>query len=107
MVVASACAHHAPRGDDMSVPPGTLGASLTVVNHAFFDYERVGIVSAASGTDFRLRPDQLGHAGQIALQAHAIGTTSSYNSPAFNIGGGQQIEWTLEGDVTRSTVAVY
>ncbi len=101
----------------MSVPPGTLGAGLTVVNHAFFDYdifvlydgvrERVGIVSAASGTDFRLRPDQLGHAGQIALQAHAIGTTSSYNSPAFNIGGGQQIEWTLEGDVTRSTVAVY
>jgi hypothetical protein len=116
-VALGACSHHVPREDEPMDPPGSLGASLSVVNHGFFDYavyviydgsrERVGIAPAAGQTDFLLRPHQLGHAGQIVLEGHAIGTTVTYDSPAFNVSGGQQIEWTLEQDVTRSTVAVY
>ena len=79
---------------------------LLVVSKTF-SLAHIRAAAAAGQTDFLLRPHQLGHAGQIFLEGHAIGTTVTYDSPAFNVSGGQQIEWTLESDVTRSTVAVY
>jgi len=90
---------------------------LTVTNHHFVDITvyvehdgqraRVGIVTAATTQQFLLPMRVLGVAHQFRLYGEAIGSPESVRTETLNIQPGQAIEWTLESNLRRSSVAVF
>ena len=105
-----------------SVPEGEI--ALNVVNHNYLDVvvyvlhhgvrSRVGSVTGSTSTVFYLPPRLLGQGREIQLRGYAIGakdTAIGGENYAFTdilvVQPGQYIEWTLETDLRRSSVAVY
>ena len=98
--------------------------ALNVVNHNYLDVviyvvhqsvrTRVGTVTGSTSAVFLLPPRLLGQGREIALRGYPIGakdTSIGGQNFAFTetliVQQGQYIEWTLETDLRRSSVAVY
>ena len=91
--------------------------ALRVVNHTNLDVviylvhdgvrTRVGSVTAASSTAFFLSVRSLGQGREIRLFGDPIGGRDHAETELIVVQPGQQIEWTLEPELRRSTVAVY
>jgi hypothetical protein len=82
---------------------------LDVVVYVFHDGEatRVATVTAATTANYFLPPWMLGHSRTIRLIGHAVGSNGNISTELIHIQPGQFIEWRLESDLSRSSVAVY
>jgi hypothetical protein len=90
---------------------------LEVVNHHWLDVTiyvvrdgqpaRVGIANASSSASFVLPSRMLGQGGEIRLLGRPIGGSGGTASEIVVVQPGQWIEWTLESDLSRSTIGVY
>ena len=69
--------------------------------------DRVGLATAVKTSTFILSSRRLGTAGIIRLRGHAVGAPDYHTTDAFPVQPGQQIQWTLESDLERSSVAVH
>ena len=68
---------------------------------------RVGTATAATTTSFDIAARLLGQGRQLRLRADPIGGRTVHTSELIRVGPGQRIDWTLETDLNRSSVAVY
>jgi hypothetical protein len=50
---------------------------------------------------------QIATGGKVRLRAYPVGGQGSFTSEDVVVQAGQSIKWTLESDLTRSSVAVY
>jgi hypothetical protein len=82
---------------------------LDVVIFIYHDGElsRVGTVTSSSSTTFSLAPWMLGQSRTVRLFGDPIGSNESARTEAIHIQPGQYIDWRLESQLNRSTVAVY
>lgn len=120
IALGAACARH-PEADQAA--PEAEGADpdapteLVVSNAHWLDItifvvhdgqtSRVGTATAASTTSFVLRRWMLGPTRTVRLIGNPIGAGSNVQTELIHIQPGQFIEWRLESQLVRSTVAVY
>src|SRR5438445_1635435 len=86
--------------------------TVSIINHNLLDMtiyalrqgsrDRLGQVTAATSTSFRVRLTQLGTGGDLQLYADPIGATQGFASDRVHLFAGQTAEWTLESDLRRS-----
>lgn len=119
LVAAPACFifNHTPptQPSAFDVPEGEL--ALRVTNHNFLDVviyvyhdgvaTRVGTVTGSSSTIFFLPVRLLGQGHEIRLLGRPIGSTDIAGTETLVIQPGQYIDWTLETDLSRSSVGVF
>ena len=82
---------------------------LDVVIFVYHDGElsRVGTATSSSSTTFSLEPWMLGQSRTIRLFGDPIGSNESARTETIHIQPGQYIDWRLEAQLNRSSVAVY
>jgi hypothetical protein len=90
---------------------------LVVENHHWNDVvvsvlhdgvvDRVGLATAVTTSTFVLPSRRLGTSGIIRLRGHAVGAPDDHTTDAIPVQPGQEIQWTLESDLARSSVAVH
>ena len=90
---------------------------LSVSNHNWLDVvvfvvhggqrTRLVTVTAAKNASALIPDHALRHHGQIRLLAHAVGNPETFTSEVIVARRGMRIEWTLESDLKRSSVAVW
>ena len=68
---------------------------------------RVGLATSSTTASFDIPARLLGQGRQVRLRADPIGVRAVYTSELIRVGAGQRIEWTLETDLNRSSIAVY
>jgi hypothetical protein len=112
LLFAGCGSHH---NTSEAVSPNTP-VELEVENHNWSDIviylvrgsqrQRLGMVTALGNTVFTFPYRRLGNSGDARLAAHAIGG-SGYTSESVLVQPGQTIKWTLESDLSRSSLAVY
>lgn len=109
-------------------PPAVNGnegeIALNVINHNYLDVvvyvlhhgvrTRVGSVTGSTSAVFLLPTRLLGQGREIQLRGYAIGKKDAAlggqdyaSTEILIVQQGQYIEWTLETDLRRSSVAVY
>ena len=100
-----------PEADPSEPTPLTVTNNnwLDVVIYIYHDGEtsRVATVTAATTANFFLPPWMLGHTRTVRLIGHGVGANGSIATELLHIQPGQFIEWHLESDLARSSVAVY
>jgi hypothetical protein len=113
-----ACGGRSEPDDDVEPEPERFEpVPLTVTNSYRLDVvifiyhegelSRVGTATSSSSTNFSLEPWMLGQSRTIRLFGDPIGSNESARTEALYIQPGQFIEWRLETQLNRSTVAVY
>jgi hypothetical protein len=90
---------------------------LRVENHNWLDVtiyvlhdgqrSRLGAATAAKTTDFTIQPQLLGQVGDIQLIADPVGSSQAIASPVVKVTQGTRLVWTLQTDLSRSSLAVY
>jgi len=116
LLATMGCARHGPSSD--TAAPGVATEIVLVVdNHHWNDVvisvlhdgvaDRIGMATAVKISTFILPSRRLGTSGSIRLRAHAVGAPDDHTTDAFPVQPGQEIEWTLESDLARSSVAVH
>lgn len=105
------------RGTATSAGPPEGEIALSVTNHNFLDVviyirhdgqdTRIGTVTGSSTQLFSVPARLLGQGREIQLFGHAIGSSVPARTETIVVQPGQYIEWTLETDLRRSSVAVY
>jgi len=115
--LAAGCGRHNvdddvdPEADPYAPTPLTVENNhwLDIVIFVYHDGElsRVGTVTAASSTNFFLPSWMIGQSRNIRLLGDPIGSEASARTETIHIQPGQFIEWRLESQLARSTVAVY
>lgn len=90
---------------------------LSVANHNWLDVvvfvvhggqrTRLVTVTATKNASAMIPEYALRHHGQIRLLAHAVGNPQTFMSELIVARKGMRIEWTLESDLKRSSVAVW
>jgi hypothetical protein len=98
-------------------PLPTGPTSLRVENNNWLDVtiyvvhdgqrSRLGAATAARTTDFAIQPAQLGQLGAIRLIADPVGSPKAIASPTVVVKAGARLVWTLQSDLSRSSLAVY
>lgn len=93
------------------------GWTLTVVNHHWLDVSiyvmsdgdrsHIGLVTATRTQTFDMPARMIATGRLIMLEADPIGARRSVRTERLSVQGGQNVEWTLETGLERSTVAVY
>jgi hypothetical protein len=68
---------------------------------------RIGMVNAATQAVLRLPANYITGSATIQLVAHPIGGWGDFRSERFTVQRGQQVTWTLESGLARSSLAVY
>jgi hypothetical protein len=106
-----------PPAPTPSDPISTGRVALTVHNNYRADVNiyvigdgqpvRVGTATAAATTTFDVAARLLGQGRQLRLRADPIGGRAVHTSELIRVGPGQRVDWTLETDLSRSSVAVY
>lgn len=112
-VVSAACWHHRPSADSAPDTPATLH----VDNHNYENVDiqvsyrglrsHLGSVNASGTTDIVFPKYLLSDLGEVQLIAHAIGTPSTIETAVIVLKPGTKVRWTLETDLSRSSVSVY
>jgi hypothetical protein len=115
ILCASGCARHGAESGAVSESRAEI--ALVVENHHWNDVvvsvlhdgivERIGLATAVKTTTFVIPSRRLGAAGLIRLRGHPVGAPDSHTTDAFLVQPGQEIQWTLESDLARSSVAVH
>lgn len=115
MILCAGCARH--RADDEATPESRPEIALVVENHHWSDVivsvlhdgvlERIGLATAVKTSTFIIPSRRLGTSGLIRLRGHAVGAPDDHTTDAFVVQPGQEIQWTLESDLARSSVAVH
>jgi hypothetical protein len=110
------CASHSSKKTEPS-PGLDAELSLEVENHNWSDVviyllrggqpERIGMVTAHNTSTFVFPYRRLGASGNSRLSAYPIGGGSAFNSENLLVQPGQSIKWTLETDLSRSSLVVY
>lgn len=108
------CAGRNKHGEERLPPVPT---SLTVENHNWLDVNiyvvhdgqrsRLGSATAAKTTDFTIQPALIGQMGAIQLIADPVGSSGAIASPRVEVKPGNRLVWTLQTDLSRSSLAVY
>jgi hypothetical protein len=98
-------------------PPPDDAVALRVASHHYLDVviyvlhdgqrTRVGTATGSSSTTFSLPARLLGMGREIQLIGHPIGSQDTVTTETIVVQPGQRIEWLLESQLSRSTVAVY
>jgi hypothetical protein len=106
------CARHRANAE-----PQSAEILLVIDNHHWNDVivsvlhdgivDRVGLATAVKTSTFILSSRRLGTSGIVRLRGHAVGAPDEHTTDAFPVQPGQEIEWTLESDLARSSVAVH
>ena len=106
-----------PRVPTPTDPMSTGRVVLTVLNNSRTDVTvyvvddgqpiRVGTATAVTTTNFDIPARFLGQGRQLRLRADPIGGRSVHTSELIHVGPGQRVNWTLDTDLSRSSVAVY
>ena len=101
---------------ETTAPTPNTPVDLEVENHNWSDVviylvrgtqrQRLGMVNALSSTVFTFPYRRLGSSGDARLSAHAIGG-GGYTSESVLVQPGQTLKWTIESDLSRSSLAVY
>jgi hypothetical protein len=115
-LIVGGCASHSSGKTDPA-PGRDVELSLEVENHNWSDVviyllrggqaERIGTVTAHSTSTFVFPYRRLGTSGNTRLSAYPIGGRSAFNSENLLVQPGQSIKWTLESDLSRSSLMVY
>jgi hypothetical protein len=115
ILCASGCARHGTEAGTVSESRAEI--ALVVENHHWNDVvvsvlhdgvvERIGLATAVKTTTFVIPSRRLGAAGLIRLRGHPVGAPDDHTTDAFLVQPGQEIQWTLESDLARSSVAVH
>ena len=116
MAAVPAC-HHAKRDAEPAPETAPVDVPLEIDNHNWLDViiyavhdgerSRVGIANASSQSSFVLPARLVGQGHEIRLLGHPIGGTSNTFTETVTVQPGQYIEWTLESDLSRSSIGVY
>ena len=118
-VLLAACAHTigASSTDDAAASSIPTHVALDVDNHNWSDVvisvehdgkrDRLGTVKAASKQTLRIPTMWIGASRAIRLIAHRIGSVGEFRSDGFSVQHDQTIEWTLESDLQRSSIALH
>lgn len=69
-------------------------------------WESLGVVSSQSSSDFELSRSMMGGRGEIRLVADPIGSNEGYFSDPILIEPGDRVEWTLQNNLSLSSVFV-
>jgi hypothetical protein len=90
---------------------------LVVQNHHWSDVvvsalhdgvvDRIGLATAVKTSTFIIPSRRLGPSGLVRLRGHAVGATDTHTSESFLVQPGQEVTWTLESDLARSSIAVH
>jgi hypothetical protein len=67
---------------------------------------RLGTARAATRTDFSFPAQWASGAVRLVLIAEPIGSNERFTSEAFYLQPGQQVDWTLESGLSRSSLAI-
>lgn len=112
-VTTAACSVFKSKGSG----PAPTTVPLRVTNNNFQDMTiyvvrdgqraRLGAVTATSGATFLLTERHLGQQGRVQLVADPLGTVGTLSTETFIVKLGQRVEWTIESDVRRSSLAIY
>jgi hypothetical protein len=115
ILYASGCARHGAETGGVSESAAEI--ALVVENHHWSDVivsllhdgvvERIGLATAAKTSTFIIPSRRVGPSGLVRLRAHAVGAPDDHTTDGFLVRPGQEIEWTLESDLARSSVAVH
>ena len=115
----AACAgHKSPPTSELSAFSGDHTVKLDVNNHNWLDVviyvvhsgqrTRVATVVAAGSASVVVPNHALRNSGgQIRLLVHAIGNPNTFMSETIVARPGMTIDWTLESDLKRSSLAVW
>lgn len=105
----------APGATIFDVPEGEI--ALHVTNHNFLDVviyvlhdgvrTRVATVTGLSATTLYLPDRLLGQGHEIALLGEPIGSQDMARTETLVVQPGQYVDWTLETNLRRSSVAVF
>jgi hypothetical protein len=116
LLVLPGCASHHRSTTQTSAATSNTPVELEVENHNWSDIvvylvrgtqrQRLGMVNALSNTVFTFPYRRLGSSGDARFSAHAIGG-GGYTSESVLVQPGQMLKWTLESDLSRSSLAVY
>ena len=116
LLASSGCGRHGASTDNDRPRPATE-VVLLIDNHHWNDViisvlhdgivDRIGMATAVKISTFVLPSRRLGTSGVIRLRGHAVGAPDEHTTDAFPVQPGQEIEWTLESDLARSSVAVH
>jgi hypothetical protein len=68
---------------------------------------RLGMVAGLSTKNFVFPYRRLTSGGKLRLRAYPVGGQGSHDSEDLLIQPGQWIKWTLESDLSRSSLAVF
>jgi hypothetical protein len=115
ILCAFGCARHG--AESGAVAESRAEVALVVENHHWNDVvvsvlhdggvERIGLATAVKTTTFIIPSRRLGAAGLIRLRGHSVGAPDDHTTDAFTVQPGQEVQWTLESDLARSSVAVH
>jgi len=120
IVVASGTSCSANKGaveQDAFAPIAAAPVTLSVTNHNWLDVvvyvvsgtERIRLftVTAAGAGEMPIPPRALQHNGEIRLLVHAVGNPSTFTSESIVAKPGSTVEWTIESELRRSSLAVW
>jgi hypothetical protein len=115
LVGSSGCGRHTAQSG--AAPESRADIALVVENHHWNDVvvylqhegitDRIGLATAVKTSTFIIPSRRLGTAGIVRLRGHAVGAPDDHTTEAFLVRPGQEIQWTLESDLARSSVAVH
>ena len=114
VLLVSACGGKR-KGGEQQIPMAP--ASLQVENRNWLDVtiyvlhdgqrSRLGSATAAKTTDFTLHPALLGQLGTIQLIADPVGAPNGITSPTIVVRPGARVVWTLQSDLSRSSLSIH
>jgi hypothetical protein len=105
------------RRSDVEAPPADSEVLLEVESHHWSDIviylmdgsqsRRLGMVAGVSTGQFVFPYRQLATGGKVRLRAYPVGGQASFTSEDVVLQPRQSIRWTLESDLSRSSLAVF
>ncbi len=113
-----ACHHHHQDDTSSNTPPDPNTPVLVEVDSHFqgdvviyllrsSQRERLGMVSGLGNAAFTFPYRKLGSSGSTRLLAYPIAGAAAYASDPLYIQPGQSLKWTLEADLSRSSLVSY
>ena len=112
-VASVSCWHHHPPNESAGGGLATLrvdnrnwqNVDIQVLHRGIQSH--LGSVNASAVTEIVFPKYLLSDLGEVELIAHAIGTPYTIRTQVIGLKPGTEVRWTLETDLSRSSIAVY